>query len=116
MQSQRRKDEMKKRCSVFPWLKAQHRHHTNYHRYKEEIPWLDLVPVSKTGHWVIHGLAGGVGWMDKAVTRQNQIARALPLTTLWKYPNPVQRLLHLWCRIPIPGKVVLILILVYTIN
>lgn len=105
---------MKKRCSVFPWLPAKHRHHTNYHRYKEEIPWLDLVPVSKTGHWVIHGLAGGVGWMDKAVTRQNQIARSLPLTTIWKYPNPVQRLLHLWCRIPIPGKVVLIVMLYFT--
>ena len=107
---------MKRRCSVFPWLKAEHRHHTNYHRYKEEIPWLDLVPVSTAGHWAIHGLAGGVLFMDKAVTRQNRIARWLPLTPLWKYPNPAQRAIHAWCRLPVPGKAGLILILVYTIN
>ena len=103
-------------CALLPWLPAKHRHHTNYHRFNHEIPWLDLVPVSKTGHWVIHGLAGGVLWMDKAVTRQNQIARALPLTTLWKYPNPAQRLLHLWCRLHVMGKALLLLSLLYTIS
>ena len=103
----------KRQCSVFPWLRAKHRHHTNYRRFKEEIPWVDTVPVSKVGHWVIHGLAGGVLWMDKAVTRQNQLARWLPVSTLWRYPNPAQRVIHLWCRFPLAAKTIVVLSLVY---
>jgi len=86
------------RCALFPWLEARNIHHTAYGGPEEM--WWDLLPLSLTAHWIIHGIAGGSVTMPKAVTRQNRMARALPLTWLWKYPNPAQRLLHGWCRVP----------------
>jgi hypothetical protein len=91
-------DARKYDCSLFPWLKARHIHHTSY-KGPERLYW-DMLPLSVAAHWLIHGVAGGVLTMPKAVTRQNRIARRLPLRWLWKYPNPAQRLLHAWCRVP----------------
>lgn len=85
-------------CAIFPWLKARHIHHTAYGG--PERLWLDLLPVSVTAHWLIHGVAGGSVWMQKAVTRQNKMARRLPMSQVWQYPNMLQCLLHLWGRLP----------------
>ena len=87
------------RCAMFPWLKGRNIHHTAYGG--PERLWWDLLPLSLTAHWVIHGLLGGSLTMPKADTRQNRMARALPLSWLWKYPNPLQRCVHWWCRIPV---------------
>jgi hypothetical protein len=91
-------DARRYQCAMLPWLKARHIHHTTYRG--PEWLWVDMLPLSVTGHWVIHVLAGGSGRMAKAVTRQNRNAKALPLTGLWRYPNPAQRALHAWCRVP----------------
>lgn len=91
-------DARRYQCALLPWLKARHIHHTAYGGL--ELLWVDMLPLSVTGHWVIHVLAGGAGRMEKAVTRQNRNAKALPLPWLWRYPNPAQRALHAWCRVP----------------
>jgi hypothetical protein len=85
-------------CSLFPLIKARHIHHTCYGGL--EILRYDLLPLSVFGHWLIHGVAGGSIWMNKAVTRQNKSFLAKKLPFLFKYPNVLQRILHLWCRLP----------------
>lgn len=92
-------DARKYRCAIFPWAKARHIHHTTYNG--PEVLWLDLLPLSVPAHWFVHGVLGGSLWMAKAVTRQNRNANHLPLPWLWRYPNPAQRLFHLWARIPL---------------
>lgn len=92
-------DARRYRCAMFPWLRARNIHHAAYGG--PERLWWDLLPLSLTAHWILHGLAGGSVTMRKAVTRQNRMARALPLPWLWRYPNPAQRCLHWWCRIPV---------------
>lgn len=91
-------DARKYQCCIFPWLKARHIHHTTYKGL--ELLWLDMLPVSVPAHWLLHVVAGGSGRMEKAVTIQNRNAKALPLTWLWRYPNPVQRIIHMWGRVP----------------
>jgi hypothetical protein len=91
-------DARRYQCSLFPWLKARHIHHTRYGGV--ELLWLDMLPLSVSAHWLIHVVAGGSGQMEKAVTIQNRNAKTLPCTWLWKYPNPIQRFLHAWCRVP----------------
>ena len=91
------------RCQLLPWLKANHRHHTHY----IYGPWYgppyvmgwDILNLSPRAHWLVHGLAGGTLTMRQAVTRQNRVARLMPLTWLWRYPNPAQRLLHAVARV-----------------
>ena len=115
-------DARRYRCALFPWLKAQSIHHTTYKG--PEWLWWDLLPLSKPAHWLIHCPAAGrliiwagvrqawaaptgakLQWpwgyqMPGSVRLQNRIARRLPLSLLWRYPNPVQRLLHGLCRVP----------------
>jgi hypothetical protein len=91
-------DARKYQCCVFPWLKARHIHHTTYKG--PEWLWLDMLPVSMPAHRLIHVVAGGSGRMVKAVTIQNRRARSMPLAWLWRYPNPLQRCIHAWGRVP----------------
>jgi hypothetical protein len=86
------------KCQLLPWLKANHRHHTHYTHGKWYGPpyrmgW-DILRLSPFAHWLIHGIAGGTLTMNRSVTRQNAMAERLPLPWLWRYPNPVQRVLH----------------------
>lgn len=43
-----------KHCIIFPWLKSRHGHHLTYKNMKSEIPIRDTVPLSVTGHNIIH--------------------------------------------------------------
>jgi hypothetical protein len=108
----------KYRCCILPFFQAQYLHHTDYSRYNDgEQLWVDLLPVSGLAHWLLHGVAGGSIWMGKAVTRQNRLAKRLGLKWLLGYPNPLQRTLHAWGRLPIQFKDLLgLMILVWVIK
>jgi hypothetical protein len=41
-------------CVLFPWLKSNHTHHLSYNNFKNEKPLIDLVPLSKVAHSIIH--------------------------------------------------------------
>lgn len=103
------------RCSVLPFLKANHRHHTTYKDYGRDR-YANTINVSPFAHWLIHGVAGltlvGAIAPIHAVKIQNKIAVSLwPLTPLLKYPNPLQRLIHNWARLPGWGKIAAIALL-----
>jgi hypothetical protein len=106
------------RCCILPVFQAQHLHHTTYARYNNgEQLWVDLLPVCGFSHWLLHGVAGGSLWMRKAVTRQNRMAKRLGLKWLLGYPNPLQRTLHMWGRLPASIKDLLgLLILLWCIQ
>jgi hypothetical protein len=96
------------RCCILPVFQAQQLHHTTYSRYNNgEQLWVDLLPVCLLAHWLLHGVAGGSLWMGKAVTRQNRMAKRLKLRWLLGYPNPLQRALHMWGRLPVLVKCLL---------
>lgn len=42
------------RCALFPWLRSRHCHHMTYANFQKESLWIDLMPLSKTGHKIIH--------------------------------------------------------------
>lgn len=81
-------ESWKYRCALRPWVRTYglaHAHHTNYKRYHQELIWIDLIPLSPSSHTFIHKWLGGA----KNVTEQK-----------WgKYPNLLQRLVHVWCRV-----------------
>lgn len=104
----------KYRCAFFPWLQARSLHHTRYGQ--QEVLWVNLLPLSKTAHRIIHCILGGSVWMKEAVTRQNKMAKQLPNPSLWKYPNPAQRAAHAWCRFPVPLKAIALLALLWGIT
>jgi hypothetical protein len=60
----------RKRCILFPWLRARHTHHLTYRNLTKEIPIRDTVPLSKCAHWLVHlpifwksGLRPFVNWI-----------------------------------------------------
>ncbi|PZD70602.1 hypothetical protein C1752_10452 [Acaryochloris thomasi RCC1774] len=76
------------RCALCPWkrtYKYAHVHHTNYRRYGHELIGIDLLPLAPGSHRFIHRW---LGWGDRVRTQR-----------LGKYPNLLQRLAHLWCRL-----------------
>lgn len=42
------------RCILFPWLKSKHTHHLTYANFKDEWIWYDVLPLSESGHSLIH--------------------------------------------------------------
>lgn len=44
----------KKRCVLFPWLRAKDCHHMTYHHLGNEWFIRDIVPLSKIAHWLVH--------------------------------------------------------------
>lgn len=105
------------RCSIIPVLKANHRHHTSYAAYGRDR-FANTIPVSQFAHWLIHGVLGGtvVGGVAPvhAVELQNKMAKCFPrpLSGLLWYPNPFQRVVHLWARLPVLVKAGIVLYLV----
>ena len=76
-----------------------HFHHTSSGAYGRERPGYNYLLLSWWSHWFVHFL-GGIFIPGKSVTIQNRRAKSLPLSLIWKYPNPAQRLFHAWCRMP----------------
>ena len=111
-----------RQCAVFPWLRCATWHHTHSAAYEPTVParmgW-NCVPVSRTGHWLIHVVLGGSGrmviekgqryWSGRAgrdigaIEIQKHYAyHAQPWASnpaLWLFPNPFQRIIHVWCRL-----------------
>ncbi len=75
------------RCALCPWKRTYgyaHVHHTNYRRVGAEIVWVDLLPLAPSSHRFIHLW---LGWGERVSTQR-----------LGRYPNLLQRLVHVWCR------------------
>lgn len=93
------------RCAMFPWLRVgridgkYHKynlHHITYENLGDEKYWWDVLPVSKFAHkHIIHGILS----MYKRPEEQE------------KYPNFCQSVAHAWCRLPIPFKSAIALLL-----
>lgn len=82
-----------------PWA----RHHTSSAVYsgKEKLrPGFNYLLLSKRSHWFVHLLGGQLLLKEGNVRNQNRWAKKLPCTWIWKYPNPLQRMFHSWCRLP----------------
>lgn len=75
-------------------------HTTSPFAYGGEIPGWNYILLCPLAHWFVHNVLGGSWFSDRDVTVQNARAKKMPLTWLWKYPNPLQRLFHNWCRLP----------------
>ena len=50
------------RCSVLPFLKANHAHHMTYRNFQHEIVWRDIIPVNKVVHSILHS---PLFWVDR---------------------------------------------------
>ena len=94
------------RCQLFPWLRANHRHHTHYRHgigygRPYQMGW-DVLYLSPFAHRLLHFPWG-------RVRNQNRFARwvaamfpafAQPVVlALLRYPHPGQRLAHTIARI-----------------
>jgi len=87
------------RCALFPWIRCgkvrgqYHRyncHHTNYRHLQSERYGRDVLIVSPFAHRVIiHGVLSGFRRPSEQVS----------------YPNTPQRIIHLFCRLPVVIKV-----------
>lgn len=77
-------------------------HHTHSGAYGHERPGWNLLLLTPWAHRLVHTLGGVpmLGMNKRAVTIQNQRAKQLPCSWLWRYPNPLQRGFHCWCRVP----------------
>ena len=75
-------------------------HHTHTAAYGDEKPGWNYLLLCPLAHWFVHNFLGGAWFSDRDVTVQNSRAEKMPLPWLWRYPNPPQRLFHLWCRSP----------------
>ncbi len=42
------------RCVLLPWRKSEECHHLHYFNFKHEMPWVDIVPLSRLGHSIAH--------------------------------------------------------------
>lgn len=91
------------RCSMFPWLKVgrgrrYNCHHMHYRNLGDERYRRDIICLSPFAHNVIiHGLASGF----KRPSQQKN------------YPNTAQKILHLWCVLPIVLKVLAVSGVIY---
>lgn len=77
-------------------------HHT--HRYDcRALPGWNYIAMSPAAHAFMHLLGGVWPWEMKlgAVELQNKRARGLPISWLWRFPNPAQRLLNAWLRLQV---------------
>lgn len=75
-------------------------HHTSTDAYDHEIPGYNYILLTRRAHWLVHALGGILFLRKGAISIQNKRAKNLPLSSLWEYPNPPQRLFHFWCRVP----------------
>lgn len=80
----------RRRCVVFPWLRATNSHHLTYRNLEHELPVRDIVPLSELAHWIFGSwlfrktllrvptnyllrllmlgwLGGGAGWVVLAI-------------------------------------------------
>lgn len=82
-------------------------HHTASSSYKKEniTPGWDVLLLTPSYHNFVHMLGGVPPWVRHKVTCQNKMARALLLSWLWRFPNPLQRLFNWCCRLPVPWRV-----------
>ena len=80
------------------------RHHTSSDAYDDDKgrlrPGWNYLLLSKRSHWFVHFLGGQLILNQHNIRAQNYWARRLPCTWIWKYPNPLQRAFHSWCRLP----------------
>jgi hypothetical protein len=86
------------RCALLPWIRCgrvrgkyyrYNCHHTNYRHLQSERYGRDVLIVSPFAHRVIiHGVLSGF----KRAAEQRH------------YPNTPQRIVHLFCRLPVPVK------------
>jgi len=76
-----------KRCALFPWLKSHTIHHMTYKNLGKEKYRIDVISLSFFAHSFIHS-------MDTA-----------------DYPNLLQKIIHLWCRIPLFIKIIFLFFL-----
>lgn len=76
-------------------------HHVSSDAYGHEKPGFNYLLLTPRAHWLVHFL-GGVIVPGKSITIQNRRAKRLPFSNIWKFPNPLQRLFHWYCRVPIP--------------
>ncbi len=94
------------RCSMFPWVKCgkgypYRIHHKAYDNVGKETLWKDVIVLCPFAHdFIIHGILSGF----KSAGKQKK-----------KYPNKAQRLVHLWCSIPVWGKTLIIAATIYAI-
>jgi hypothetical protein len=42
------------RCVLLPWRRSEECHHLHYFNFKHEVPWVDIVPLSRLGHSIVH--------------------------------------------------------------
>ncbi len=42
------------RCALLPWRRSEECHHLHYFNFKHEVPWVDIVPLSRLGHSIVH--------------------------------------------------------------
>jgi len=85
-------------------------HHTHGGAYGHEKPGWNLLLLTPWAHRLVHTLGGTpmLGMQKNAVTIQNRRAKRLFCSWLWSFPNPLQRLFHLVCRIGGVGSVFLL--------
>ena len=75
-------------CPLIKLKHGGHIHHTTYRRFDHERLFTDLIPLSPASHTFVHLW---LGWGRRVRTQR-----------LGKYPNVMQRIVHLWCRLMIP--------------